>query len=301
MSKCLVTGGCGFIGSNLVDELIKLGNEVHVIDDLSASCNDDFYFNSKASWSKISVCNSEKVENDFKQFKPDYVFHLAAYSRIQVAMENPLSTCDVNFTATASLLQLCAKYKVKRFVLSSTSSIYGLKNQIPLLEDMPADCLNIYSTTKYSAEQLCKMYYKLFNVPTVIFRYFNVYGPREPLKGVYAPVVGLFLKQFKEGKPMTIVGDGSQTRDFTHVKDVVKANIAAVKNDKEEIFGEVFNVGTGVNYSVLDLAKNIGGDYQFIESREGEAHDTLADISKIKSLLNWQPCGNIMKYIDSNK
>ena len=298
MSRCLITGGCGFIGSNLVDYLIKLGHKVHVIDDLSASCNDKFHFNNEASWSKFSVCNSEKLEKDFERFKPDYVFHLAAYSRIQVAMENPLSTCDVNFTATASLLQLCAKYNVKRFLLSSTSSIYGLKNQIPLSEEMPPYCLNIYSTTKYSAEQLCKMYYKLFNVPTVIFRYFNVYGPREPLKGVYAPVVGLFLKQFKSGKPMTIVGDGSQTRDFTHVNDVVKANVVAAESSNTEIFGKVFNVGSGVNYSVLDLAKRVGGAYEFIDSREGEAQDTLANVSKIKKYLDWNPSGDIMEYID---
>ena len=284
-----------------MDKLVELGNEVHVIDDLSASCNDEFYFNPKASWSKFSICNSEKTENDFKEFKPDYVFHLAAYSRIQVAMENPLSTCDVNFTATASLLQLCVKYNVKRFMFSSTSSVYGLKNPIPLHEDMPPDCLNIYSTTKYSSEQLCKMYYKLHGLPTVIFRYFNVYGPREPLKGEYAPVVGLFLRQFKAQNTMTIVGDGIQTRDFTHVSDVVKANTAAMISENQQIFGELFNVGSGINHSVLHLAKRIGGEYKFISEREGEAKNTLANISKIKKYLNWSPSEDIMEYIDLNK
>ena len=301
MSKCLVTGGCGFIGSNLVDYLVELGNDVHVIDDLSAASNDKFYFNASASYSKVSISSEREIEKEFKEFKPDYVFHLAAFSRIQVAMDNPLSTCDINFTATASLLQLCVKYKVKRFVLSSTSSVYGLKNQTPLNEEMLADCLNIYSTTKYGAEQLCKMYFKLHGLPTVIFRYFNVYGPREPVKGVYAPVVGLFLKQFKAGKQMTIVGDGSQTRDFTHVKDVIKANVLAVKHDKEDFFGQVFNVGSGKSYSVLDLAQRVGGPYKFIKQREGEAQDTLADITKIRKKLAWSPSGDIMHYIDSNK
>ena len=301
MSRCLVTGGCGFIGSNLVDYLIQLGNEVHVIDDLSAESNDHFYFNDKAFYSEKSICDKESLELIFKDFRPEYVFHLAAYSRIQVAMENPLSTCDVNFTATASLLQLCVKYDVKRFVFSSTSSSYGLKNQIPLSEEMPPDCLNIYSTSKYAAEQLCKMYFKLHNLPTVIFRYFNVYGPREPVKGVYAPVVGLFIRQHKAKESLTIVGNGLQTRDFTHVNDVVKANVAAVKNKNEDTFGEVFNVGSGVAYSVIDLAKRIGGNLKFVPEREGEAKDTLANIDKIKKYLNWHPSGDIMEYIDSQK
>jgi len=301
MSKCLVTGGCGFIGSNLVDKLIELGNDVHVIDDLSATCNTKFYFNDSATYSEVDVSNKKEVESIFFKFKPDYVFHLAAFSRIQVAMENPLSTCDINFTATAGLLQLCVKYKAKRFLLSSTSSVYGLENEIPLRESMNSDCLNIYSTTKYGAEQLCKMYFKLHNLPTVIFRYFNVYGSREPVKGVYAPVVGLFLKQFKAGESMTIVGDGSQTRDFTDVKDVVNANILASESDEEKIFGEVLNVGSGKNYSVLDLAKRINGPYEFVPAREGEAQNTLADITKIKKYLRWSPSGDIMDYIDSNK
>jgi|TARA_R110000824_G_scaffold400171_2_gene607114 UDP-glucose 4-epimerase len=301
MSKCLVTGGCGFIGSNLVDHLIELGNDVHVIDDLSAASNDEFYFNNSASYYKLSISHRVGVEKVFKKIKPDYVFHLAAFSRIQVAMDNPLSTCDINFTATASLLQLCVEHEVKRFVLSSTSSVYGLKNQTPLNEEMNADCLNIYSTTKYGAEQLCKMYFELHNLPTIIFRYFNVYGPREPTKGVYAPVVGLFLKQFKAGKQMTIVGDGSQTRDFTHVKDVVRANVLAVKHRKEDSFGQVFNVGSGKSYSVLDLAERVGGPYKFVEQREGEALHTLANITKIRKKLEWSPSGDIMSYIDSKK
>lgn len=301
MSKCLVTGGCGFIGSNLVDRLIELGNQVQIIDNLSATCNNKFYKNPLASYSKVNITNHNGVKKVFNKFKPDFVFHLAAHSRIQVAMKKPIETCDVNFTGTANLLQLSSEYSVKRFVFSSTSSVYGLNSNLPLKEDSEVDCLNIYSSTKHGAETLCKMFYNLHGLPTIIFRYFNVYGPREPVKGLYAPVVGLFLKQFHQNKEMTIVGDGLQTRDFTHVHDVVKANVKAAAVSDENCFGEVFNVGSGTNNSVLELAKRIGGPFTFLPSREGEAQDTLANIKKTKKYLSWTPSGSILKYIDAHK
>lgn len=301
MSKCLVTGGCGFIGSNLVDELVSLGNTVQVIDNLSATCNSEFYKNPLASYSKADIANHAAIRKVFSKFKPEIVFHLAAHSRIQVAMKKPIETCDVNFTATANLLQLSKDYSVKKFIFSSTSSVYGLNEKLPLSEKEEIDCLNIYSSTKYGAETLCKMFYKLHGLPTIIFRYFNVYGPREPVKGLYAPVVGLFLKQFHKNQDMTIVGDGLQTRDFTHVFDVVKANIKAAKTSEAKCYGEVFNVGSGKNHSVLDLAKRIGGPYKFIDARSGEARHTLANISKIKKYLNWKPSGDILRYIDTHK
>ena len=301
MSKCLVTGGCGFIGSTLVDRLIELGNEVQVIDDLSATCNNKFFKNPLALYSKANITNHGAVKRVFKKFKPEFVFHLAANSRIQVAMKKPIETCDVNFTGTANLLQLSTEFNVKRFVFSSTSSVYGLNSRLPLSENSDVDCLNIYSSTKFGAEALCKMFHSLHGLPTIIFRYFNVYGPREPVKGLYAPVVGLFLKQFHQKKEMTIVGDGLQTRDFTHVYDVVKANVKAVSASDEKCFGEVFNVGSATNHSVLDLAKRIGGPYSFIKARDGEARNTLADITKIKKYLSLTPSGSIMEYIYAHK
>ena len=162
---------------------------------------------------------------------------------------------------------------------------------------MPRDCLNPYSVSKASAEDLCKMYYNLFDLETVIFRYFNVYGERQPLKGQYAPLIGIFQKQNAAGETMTVVGDGEQTRDFTYVGDVVKANILAALSDNPEVLGEVFNVGSGKNYSVLDVADIIGGERKFIPDRPGEARETLADLTKSKKLLDYNPSVDLEHWI----
>jgi UDP-glucose 4-epimerase len=179
---------------------------------------------------------------------------------------------------------------------SSTSSGYGLVNEPPLNETMPDDCLNPYSVSKVSGEKLCKMYNDLFGVKTVIFRYFNVYGNREPLKGPYAPVVGLFLRQHRAGQPLTIVPDGTQRRDFTHVEDVVQANLLAMEVDHEH-YGEVFNVGTGTNHSVLELAAMISDNTVEVEARIGEAYITLANNQKIRDILGWAPTKHIGDYV----
>ena len=180
---------------------------------------------------------------------------------------------------------------------SSTSSGYGLKNEPPLSEDMPDDCLNPYSVSKISGEKLCSMYTKLFGLKTVIFRYFNVYGEREPLRGPYAPVVGLFLRQHAAGESLTIVPDGTQRRDFTHVHDVVNANILAMLTDDHDHFGEVFNVGTGTNHSVLELAAMISDETILVEPRLGEAYITLANIEKIKKVFGWMPMKKLEDYV----
>jgi len=230
----------------------------------------------------------------------DYVFHLAAESRIQPAIENPLLCFNTNAYGTAVVLQCAREAKVKRVIYSSTSSAYGLKNSLPLDESMPNDCLNPYSVAKTAGEEMCKMYTKLFGLETVIFRYFNVYGPREPIKGPYAPVVGLFLRQYKAGEPLTVVGDGSQRRDFTHVSDVVVANILAMEN-YANISGETFNIGTGKNYSVLELAKMISDTVKFIPPRPAEAKETLANNYKAKNMLGWIVTKDIIDYIKENK
>ena len=284
--KFLVTGGAGFIGSNLVDLLISLKHDVIVIDNESASENENFYWNEKADNYKYDICNYNKIEKLFKNV--DCVFHLAAESRIQTAIKNPSRTFQVNVMGTLNILDAIRKHKVERIVYSSTSSYYGLKNNPPLVEDMDRDCLNPYSCSKAAGEDIIKMYSNLYDINSVIFRYFNVYGDRQPTKGQYAPVVGLFQKMKLEGKPMTVVGDGLARRDYTHVKDVVNANILAAM--KEEILeSKVVNIGTGKNYSVLELVDMIGGEYVHIPPREGEAKETLADISTAKKYLNWEP------------
>lgn len=296
--RCLVTGGAGFIGSTLVDKLYQMGYDVICVDNESAIVHEQFYWNENVKNFKIDICEYALMRPLFEGV--DCVFHCAAESRIQPAIENPLLAMKTNVVGTATVLQCAREAGVKKVIYSSTSSGYGLKNTPPLDETMPDDCLNPYSVSKVSGEKVCKMYTDLFGLKTIVFRYFNVYGPREPLKGQYAPVVGLFLRQRKAGQPLTIVPDGTQRRDFTHVDDVVKANILAMTVDGHEHYGEVFNVGTGTNHSVLELAHMISDNTTFIEPRIGEAYITLANNLKIKEVLGWIPTKKIEDYITEN-
>jgi len=299
MYRAIVTGGAGFIGSHVVDRLVKDGYEVIVIDNESSECNNEFYYNNKAEYYKYDIEDYNSIEPLFKGV--DYVFHLAAESRIQPTMDRPAKACMTNIVGTCNILEASRRNNIKRVMYSSTSSAYGLKNKIPLNETMQRDCLNPYSVTKVAAEDLCKMYYTLYGLETVVFRYFNVYGERQPLKGQYAPVVGLFLEMKKAKKPMTVVGDGLQTRDYTYVKDVVEANILAMLSTNENIFAEIFNVGTGTNSSVLDLVSMIEGDHVHLPKRLGEARDTLANNNKIVNALGWQPRETIDNWITKYK
>ena len=285
--KYLVTGGAGFIGSNLVDFLIMGRHEVVVMDNESAVSNEQFYWNPDCIEAKIDICDYDQMQGWFRGV--NCVCHMAAESRIQPAIENPTKAAQTNVAGTCNVLQAARTHNVERVIYSSTSSAYGLKNIPPLTEEMSNDCLNPYSVTKVAGEELCKMYYQMFDLQTVILRYFNVYGDRQPLKGQYAPVIGIFLRQVANNEPMTIVGDGKQRRDFTHVADVVRANWLAAISHNPNIFGETFNVGVGKNYSILDIANMIGNDYIHIPERPGEARETLADISKIEKYLTWKP------------
>ena len=291
--KALVTGGAGFIGSNLVDSLIEKGWEVIVIDNLSSVSHEQFYFNDKATYYEYDIVEFEKIKPLFKGV--DYVFHLAAESRIQPAIQNPTYAITVNSVGTCNVLQAAREAKCDRVIYSSTSASYGLKNLPPLREDMPKDCLNPYSVSKVNGEELCKMYTDLFGLKTISFRYFNVYGDRQCTRGQYAPVIGLFLKQKSENKPMTVIGDGLQTRDYTNVKDVVNANILATECDSG--FGEVFNIGTGRSYSILEVCDLIGGEFEYIPARIGECRFTQADNSKAKKILKWEPQIKLEDYL----
>jgi len=186
-------------------------------------------------------------------------------------------------------------HAIKKVVYSGTSSLYGHQNAIPFQPNMPADCLNPYSMSKWMGEHVCKLYSQLYNVPTIVLRYFNVYGPREPLHGVYAPVVGIFKRQRDIGEQLTIVGDGEQRRDFTYVKDVVMANWKAVTST---VHHDVFNIGTGTNYSINEVAKLVTGKTVNIESRQAEARETLADVTKAKKLLGYAPQYSLKEMIN---
>ena len=283
--NCLVTGGAGFIGSNLVDKLIDLGHSVICIDNESAECHEQFYWNSKANNYKYDICDYDQIEHLFNGV--DCVFHIASDARIQPAILNPRKSIESNAVGTANVLELSRLAKVKKFVYSSTSSAYGKKAILPNIETQASDPLTPYSAAKVFGENLARVYYNLYGLETISLRYFNVYGDRQPLKGQYAPVIGLFLKQYHEGKSLTVVGDGSQRRDFTHISDVVEANILA--SEVTHGFGEVYNIGYGSNYSILDIANMISNDVKFIPSRIGEVQETLASNEKFKGLTGWMP------------
>jgi UDP-glucose 4-epimerase len=288
MTKSLVTGGAGFIGSNLVDRLLEIGHEVVVIDNEYSDAHDQFYWNEKAQNYKYDI-------RDYENTRPlydgvDYVFHLAAEARIQPAIVNPIEAVSINSVGTCTVLQCAREAGVQKVIYSSTSSAYGMINQPPNVETQPDNCLNPYSVSKVNGEKLCTMYTQLFGLKTIIFRYFNVYGERQPLRGQYAPVVGIFLRQLAAGEPLTIVGDGEQRRDFTYVGDVVSANIkVAISNPDSEVYGEVFNIGSGVNYSVNELAAMISDNTVNIPPRVGESRISLANTDRMYGVFSWKP------------
>jgi len=295
MTKSLVTGGAGFIGSHIVDKLIELGHEVIVIDNESAESNEEFYWNDKAQNHKYDIRDYENTRPLYEGV--DYVFHTAAEARIQPAILNPIEAVSINCVGTVTVLQCARDAGVKKVMYSSTSSGYGF-NEPPNDETQRDDCLNPYSVSKVSGEKLCSMYTSLFGLRTVTFRYFNVYGERSPVSGQYAPVIGIFLRQRGDNEPLTIVGDGEQRRDFTHVSDIVQANIlAATKEVDEEFYGQLYNVGNGLNYSINEIADAISENQTNIPPRIGEARTTLADNTKLKTTFGWEPKVDLMDWI----
>ena len=295
--KSLVTGGAGFIGSNIVDGLLGLGHEVIVIDNEYSDAHDHFYWNDHTENYKYDIRDYEKTRPLYDGV--DYVFHIAAEARIQPAILNPVEAVSINSVGTCTVLQCSREAGVKKLMYSSTSAGYGMNSQ-PNVETQPDDCLNPYSISKVNGEKLCKMYTDLFDLDTVIFRYFNVYGERQPIRGQYAPVIGIFLRQLEAGQPLTIVGDGEQRRDFTYVKDIVNANImAALSNADKEAYGQVYNVGSGVNYSVNEVAEMISNSVKYIPPRLGEARISLANIDKIYKTFAWKPQQSLESWVKS--
>ena len=291
----LVTGGAGFIGSNLVDYLIQQGHEVICVDNESAECNDKFYWNDKACNIIGDITDYDFIKNCFKDV--DYVFHLAAESRLQPAIKNPIEAVYKNCVGTTTILQCAREAGVKRFVYSSTSSGYGF-NPSPNVETQPDDCLNPYSASKVAAEKFCKMYSDLYGLETIVLRYFNVFGERSPRRGQYAPVIGIFDRQRLSGEALTIVGDGTQRRDFIYVGDVAKANLIAAESTLDKkYFGQVFNIGSGINYSVQEIADAISDNQTYIPKREGEMETTWSNIEKASEILGWKPEVDVLEWI----
>ena len=294
-TKSIVTGGAGFIGSNLVDKLLTMGHEVIVIDNQFSEAHDQFYWNFHSKNYRMDIRDYSLTRKLYDGV--DYVFHLAAEARIQPAIENPIEAVSINSVGTCTVLQCAREAGVKRVMYSSTSSGYGM-NEPPNVETQPDDCLNPYSVSKVNGEKLCRMYTSLYGLETVCFRYFNVYGNRQPLKGQYAPVIGIFLRQLAAGEPLTIVGDGEQRRDFTHVDDVVNANIkAALANIDDKCFGQVYNVGTGLNHSINEIAAMISDNKINIPARPGESKISLANNTKLRETFDWKPTVKLEDWI----
>ena len=293
MTKSLVTGGAGFIGSHIVDYLVYLNHDVVVVDNHSAN-NDKFYGNVRAEHVDADITDYSAMSAAMEGV--DYVFHLAAESRLQPAIKNPIDAVTRNCVGTTVLLQAARNACVRRFVYSSTSSGYG-NNPAPSVETQPDDCLNPYSASKIAAEKFCKMYTDLYGLDTICLRYFNVFGERSPTRGQYAPVIGIFERQKEAGEPLTIVGDGSQKRDFIYVKDVARANYLASIMPLKGHNGEVFNVGSGKNYSIQEIADLISPEQKYLPKREGEMETTLANIDKIRSVIGWKPEVDVLEWI----
>lgn len=284
--RVVVTGGAGFIGSHVVDLLINEGFEVHIVDNLLSGKLERI--NPKAVFHKTDIRDEVALKPIFSGAQT--VFHLAAQPRMQYSIQEPKLTNDINITGTLNVLLAARDAGVKRVVYSASSSAYGTKHPLPLHESLEALPVIPYAIQKRVGEQYCQMFSYFYGLETVSLRYFNVYGPRQTTAkdGPYATVIGIFLEQRERGEQMTVVPDGKQRRDFTHVLDVARANFSAMMSSRVGK-GEIINVGTGTNYSVLDVAEMIGGLWKFTDPRKGEASATLADISRARDLLGWEP------------
>ena len=285
MIKVLVTGGAGFIGSHLVERLIKEGYRTVVIDNLSLGKRENL--SKKAKFYKVDIC-APKIFQIFKKEKPKFVFHLAALPRVPLSIKKPIETSKVNILGSLNVFKAGIEIKAKRIIFASSSSVYGEQKKLPLKENMIPNPLSPYALQKLTCEKFAKLFTNLFKIPIVSLRYFNVYGPRIDFESEYSLVIGKFLRQKAKNQPLTIYGDGKQTRAFCFVDDVVSATISAMKSKKIK-GGEVINIGSEKSYSINYLADLIGGEKIYLPKRPGDPQHTKADISLAKKLLNWRP------------
>lgn len=284
-NSVIITGGAGFIGSHLVDQLLEKENQIIVLDNFSTGRPQNLYHvKNKIKLIECNISNKGEWQSLFENI--NYVFHLAALADIVPSMENPQKYYQSNVNGTFNVLEACRKHNVDKIIYSASSSCYGIPDKYPTKETARIRPQYPYALTKYLGEQLVMHWCQVYDLSAVSLRFFNVYGPRSRTSGTYGAVLGVFLAQKLAGKPFTVVGDGTQTRDFTFVSDVVDAIIAAAECD---VSGEIINIGSDNTYSVTRLIELLGGDVVHIPKRPGEPDCTWADISKAKHLLNWQP------------
>jgi len=307
MKKAIVTGGAGFIGSHVVENLLDHDMQVLVVDNFSTNAEEEKYARFMEDMEKRENFLGN-VDHDLQQdFRGsvdslvrlfcgfDYVFHLAAHPRVQPSIDDPLNYHDLNVDTTLNILEAARLAKVEKVVFSSSSSIYGDPEVIPTTEDHPKNPMSPYGLHKQIGEEYCKLYTLLYGLKTVCLRYMNVYGERQPSEGAYVPVIGIWDRQFLNGQPLEITGDGTQTRDFVYVKDVAESNYLAAVTDFDNKH-EFFNVGSGVNYEINEIASWYNTKTKHIEKRF-EPHTTKADVSKLKKLTGWEPTMGLSYYV----
>jgi len=285
VKKILVTGGAGFIGSHLVDRLLADGHCVTVLDNLSTGHYQNLEHhkaNQALQFIEADISEYEQIAGCFKNI--DWVFHIAALADIVPSIKNPFEYHKSNVDGTVNVLEASRANSVKRFVYAASSSCYGIPDNFPTPETADIRVEYPYALTKYLAEQYVMHWGKVYGLPVVSLRMFNVYGPRSRTSGTYGAVFGVFLAQKLGGQPFTVVGDGNQTRDFTFVTDIVDAYVAAAQSD---VCNEIFNLGSGFTYSINRLVELLGGEVTYIPKRPGEPDCTFAQVSKVSEMLGW--------------
>lgn len=296
--KYVVTGGAGFIGSNLVDKLVESNHEVHIIDNLSTGKIENCH--SKAIFHNHDISDEKNLINLKEIFlNTDTVFHCAASARVQPSILNPIQFEKNNTIGLINSLKSSVDSNVRRFVYSASSSVYGPTEKLPSKEIDKINPISPYATQKYYGEVLCRMFSEVYDLQTISLRYFNVYGEKQNIGGAYATVIGIFLNQVNNNKPLTINGNGKQRRDFTYVGDVVEANMLASESNNVGR-GEVINIGSGTNVSINSLAKMISKKIEYKEPVK-EPFANLACIEKAKKLLDWEPKMNLESWIKEYK
>lgn len=299
-NKVVVTGGAGFIGSHVADLLIDKGYKVYIFDDLSTGIKKNI--NKNANFTKIDVTNFKKTNLLISKIKPSCIFHLAAWPRIGRSMDDPIGTNNVNVDGTLSMLEGARINNVPRFIYSSSSSVYGKQKNYIMREDTILNPMSFYALQKLIGEQYASFYAKTFGMNIITLRYFSVYGDRQPVSGPYALVISKFLDQIKRKQKLTIFGDGNQTRDFTHVSDVAKANILAMKVNINNRTNTIINIGTAKETSINQIASYFNNETEHIIPNPREKYEELrkkADITIAKKILKWKPLISIDKGLET--
>ena len=276
--RVLVTGGAGFVGTNLIKRLLSDGHKVVSLDNYSTGKKENEIEQKGVQYFDVDLLDT--VDYDFFMDKPDIIYHLAAIARIQPSFEHPVFTYHSNVTTTLNVLEW-ARGKECPVVYAGSSSSNGDKFANP------------YTLSKSQGEQLVELYNKVYNLPTTICRFYNVYGPHQLTEGEYCTLIGIFETQYKNNEPLTITGDGEQRRDFTHVDDIVDGLVLAAN----DIFFYYYELGRGKNYSVNEIAEAFGGPIKYIDERPGEMRETLCEDTKASDILGWNPKRDVIDFI----